>query len=55
MHTDKGNDYLIDSGKNFGTTVVQARHMSNRWTIDSQIEIKGQHTVEAVRISIRKN
>ena len=46
VHTDKGNDYLIDSGKGFGTAVVEARHITNHWTTDSQIEIKRQRAVQ---------
>lgn len=47
--TEKGNEYLIHKGNNFGidsqTVVVFAKHMSNNWTAHETVHAEGKSTV----------
>ena len=47
--TDKGNQYLVHKGSDFGkssqTVVVDAKHMSNKWTVHETANAGGKSTV----------
>ncbi|XP_013412058.1 uncharacterized protein LOC106174870 [Lingula anatina] len=47
--TDKGNQYLVHKGKNYGvsnqTVVTDARHMSDKWQSKGSVDVGGRKTV----------
>ena len=49
LKTDKGNEYLVHKGDGFGkssqTVVVDAKHMSGKWTERQTVEVGGKTNV----------